>query len=247
MAKDKFPRDLDRFLAQLRPTTDPLVMGELLKLRDRLVELRQQRLVKINHSIMEILCARHLIEQKYWVTVEQLLDGGPLVADLFGIRPIEVDSTVAHNSPKQKKKSPKSSNKRLADSGETLVVEVETGFVPPEAALAPGRYRAARIAAKIARYSGHSNRFALATPSYHVLQVPQVLLRPREKRDKDELKRLKALCDDYYSSPPIVLKTLEETELDCVYIVDVDKTQIVEVAPHQYLGTILHAQGLGHV
>ena len=200
MAKDKFSRDLDRLLDKIKPTTTAETMQQLGEVRDALVELRKRRLVKINHSVIELLCARHLIERGYRVAVEQLLEGGALVADIFATR-----QTGDNQNP--------NNNSQTTHNG-TLVVEVETGFVPPEAALSPGRYRQARIAAKIARYSGHAQAFALATPNYHVLQVPKVLLRPPKDRSSEEIQQLKVLCDEYYMTPPILIDKLAKTEVD---------------------------------
>lgn len=228
MAKDKFTRDIDQLLANLRPSTSQKGMQQLDEIRDALVELRKRRLVKINHSVIELLCAHHLIEKGYHVAVEQLLEGGALVADIYATRNNGNDQAQNNNQNK---------------SNGTLVVEVETGFVPPEAALTPGRYRQARIAAKIARYSGHAQAFALATPNYHVLQVPRVLLRPPKDRAFEEILQLKTLCDDYYTSPPILIDELAQTEVDCIYIVNVDLERVVKFPPHRYLDTILRADG----
>jgi hypothetical protein len=230
VAKNKFTRDIDRLLIKIKPTTSPEGIQQLERIRDALVELRKRRLVKINHSVIEFLCARHLIEEGYHVKVEQLLEGGVLIADIYA---------TSHNGSGQVRNN-NSQNK----SNGTLVVEVETGFVPPAAALAPGRYRQARIAAKIARYSGHAQAFALATPNYHVLQVPKVLLRQPKDRSSEEIQQLKMLCDYYYTSPPIQITELTQTELDCIYIINVDLERVVEVPPHRYLDTILRAEGL---
>jgi hypothetical protein len=116
------------------------------------------------------------------------LDDGALVADIYAVRSRSEESAVSTDSPGRSDQKPHRRDSTTLGPRETLVVEVETGFVPPEAALAPIRYRQARIAAKIARYSGHSQRFALATPGYHVLQVPEVLLQPPDERKKKELK-----------------------------------------------------------
>jgi hypothetical protein len=230
VAKDKFTRDIDRLLAKIRPTTSPEGMQKLDEIRDTLVELRKRRLVKINHSVIELLCARHLIEEGYDVNVEQVLDGGALVADIYATNH-NGEGQVQNNTPQGK-------------SNGTLVVEVETGFVPPAAALAPGRYRQARIAAKIARYSGHAQAFALATPNYHVLQVPKVLLRPPKDRSSEDILQLKTLCDKYYTSPPILINELAQTIVDAIYIINVDFERVVKIPPHRYLDTILRAEGL---
>ncbi|MCK4484957.1 MAG: hypothetical protein KAU89_09030 [Candidatus Thorarchaeota archaeon] len=244
MAKDKFSRDLDHLLKQIKPRTNPKVMQQLVEVRNRLVNLRKRRLVKINHSVMEVLCAWHLIEHGYRVIVEHPLDGGALVADIYAVSSRSDESAFSTDSPSRSNQRPHRRDGATLGSGETLVVEVETGFVPPEAALTPIRYRQARIAAKIARYGGHSQRFALATPGYHVLQVPEVLLQPPDNRKKKKLQQLKALCDTYYSSPSIAMDLLAQTALDSIYILNVDLGRVVQIPPHRYLAMILKANGL---
>ena len=229
---------------QIKPRTNPKVMQQLVEIRNRLVSLHKRRLVKINHSVMEVLCAWHLIEHGYRVVVEHPLDGGALVADIYAVSSRSEKSAFSTDSPSYSDQKPHRRDTTALEFGETLVVEVETGFVPPEAALAPVRYRQARIAAKIARYGGHGHRFALATPGYHVLQVPHVLLRPPEEREKEELQQLKVLCDTYYSSPPIAMDMLVQTVLDTIYILNVDLGRVVQVPPHSYLAMILKANGL---
>jgi hypothetical protein len=226
MAKNKFARDMERLLEKLSPKTETSVMEQLQSVCETLIDLNRRRLVKINHSVMEVICAKYLIEQGYDVKVEHQLEGGYLSADVFAIR---MDDTTKDDMVSKK--------------GETLLIEVETGFVPPEAALNPGLYRQARIATKIARYSGHAKKFALATPNYHVVQVPNVLLTPPEIRSLDELKELKGLCDSFYYSPPITVEDLGRVELDAIYILDVDYNNVIPTTPDQYLETVLQARG----
>jgi hypothetical protein len=157
---------MDKLLDQIEPTTDTETMDQLTRIRDRLVELNRKKLVKINHSVMQVLCAKHLIEQDYDVKVEHPLIGGQLNADLFAIR--EREPELEHDIENVLI----SERLGLPVEREALVVEVETGYVPPKAALYPVRYRQTRIAAKIARYCRYSHRFGLATPNYHVLQIP---------------------------------------------------------------------------
>ena len=176
---------------------------------------------------MEVICAKYLIEQGYDVKVEHPFDGGRLSADVFATR---MDDTTRVEDTISKK-------------GETLLIEVETGFVPPEGALNPGLYRQARITNKIARYSGYANKFALATPNYHVVQVPNVLLSPPEIRSTDELQELKVLCDSYYCTPPITFESLARVELDAIYILNVDFDEVIPLTSEQYLETVLRARG----
>lgn len=222
MGKSKFSRDLTSLLKTLKNGTGPEVMQQLHDLRKTLVGLNQRRLVKINHSVMEIICAKHLIEQGYNVNVEHLLDGGVLVADIF--------CTHSEIGPTEK-------------TTETLIVEVETGYVPPDAALSPRFYRQARITAKIARYCLYADKFALATPNYHVLQIPEVLLKPPEQREQEDMLRLKILCDFHYHSPAIPLDHLNKSELDIIYVIDVDNGNVVEIPPRNYIDTIRRADG----
>lgn len=95
--------------------------------KNRLIELYKRNIVKINHSVMELVCARHLIRYGYSVDVEKRLTD-ILVCDVYATK----------------------------GDGEA-VVEIETGFVPPEHALDPLSYYTARITSKIARYSKFAN------------------------------------------------------------------------------------------
>ena len=227
MARNKFARDMDRLLEKLSPNTDTVVMEQLKIVCETLIELNRKRLVKINHSIMEVICAKYLMEQGYKVQVEHPLEGGRLSADVFATR---VDDTTRVEDTISKK-------------GETLLIEVETGFVPPEGALNPGLYRQARITNKIARYSGYANKFALATPNYHVVQVPIVLLSPPEIRGQNEIQELKVLCDKHYCTPPITFEDLARVELDAIYILNVDFDEVIPLTSQQYLETVLRARG----
>ncbi len=235
MAKNLFSRDLDKLLDQLQPTTDSETMDQLTIVRNRLVELNRKRLVKINHSVMQVLCAKHLLEQDYEVRIEHPLVGGQLMADLFAIREREpkfendIESLLI------------SERLGLPVKKEALVVEVETGYVPPKAALYPIRYQQARIAAKIARYCRYSHRFGLAAPNYHVLQIPEILLKPPELREIAEIRQIKEECDQFYKSPPILLDTLAMSETDYIYSINVDNVTVTQVPPQEYLETILRS------
>jgi hypothetical protein len=129
----------------------------------------------------------------------------------------------------------------LSQESETLMVEVETGFVPPMAALTPVHYSRARMAAKAARYSGHSHLFAFATPVFNVLPIPAELFDPPDKRDRDAIGRLKDLCDVYYQSPPVTWESLAMSEIDMIYVIDVDSTSVSQVDASEYRGTVLAA------
>ena len=240
MARSKFSRDMERLMDRLRPKTEQEVMQELSVICETLIDLNKRRLVKINHSVLEVVLSKYLIEQGYQVKVEHPLNRGSLSADILAKRVREKQSNIQENTTHSEKKPIED---KVSRKGETLLVEVETGFVPPEGALSPGLYRQVRIATKIARYSGHAHKFGLATPNYHVVQVPNVLLSPPEIRSDDELEELKALCDSYYYSPPIPLETLAKVELDAIYILDVDFDDVIPCTPDQYLETVLRVRG----
>lgn len=235
VAKNLFSRDLDKLMDQLQPTTDSEIMDQLTVVRDRLVELNRKRLVKISHSVMQVLCAKHLIEQDYDVRVEHPLVGGQLMADLFAIRDREPE--IEHDIESVLI----SERLGLSVKKEALVVEVETGYVPPKAALYPIRYRQTRIAAKIARYCRYSHRFGLAVPNYHILQIPEILLKPPELREITEIQRIKEECDQFYKSPPILLDTLAMSETDYIYSINVDHVTVTQIPPDKYLEEILQA------
>jgi hypothetical protein len=187
---------------------------------------------------MQVLCAKHLIEQGYDVRSEHSLFGGQLIADLFAVR--EREPELEHDIESVMI----SERLGLPVEKEALVVEIETGYVPPKAALYPTRYRQTRNAAKIARYCRYSHRFGLATPNYHVLQIPGILLKPPELRDMDEIQQMKKECDIFYASPPIPLDALAMSEIDYIYIINVDRASVTQIPPQEYLDTILRAQDM---
>lgn len=238
MGNKRFVKDIDTLLEKIEPTTSSKTMNQLHQVRERFIELSQKRLVKINHSIMQFLCAKHLIENGYRVEIEYPLNGGALMADIFAVRKRLLDN--GDNA----KDVILSEMHGISEDEETLVVEVETGFVPPKAALNPGRYRLIRIAAKISRYAGFSHFFCLSTPHYHVLQIPDVLLQPVGNRDDSELVNLKALCDAQYFSPPVLYNELATSEIQSIFVVNVDKTKVLEVDPQKYRYTVIQAEGI---
>ena len=199
-----FERDLDLLLIKLKDGVDEETGRKLNSLKDRLVRLDETNVLKINHSVMELVCAKYLILRSYDVTVEYPLTDN-LVCDLYATRGMG-----------------------------TMIVEVETGFVPPENALSPITYRRARIASKIARYSAHSNKFVLATPPHHILQIPPVFLKPPRERSIADLKELKDTCDKYYKNPPLSLDELRYGRLQTVHVIDVDGGEIKEFDPSNY-------------
>jgi hypothetical protein len=205
MIMKKFDRDLGILLARLSKNADKETKKKLNGLRDRLIRLNEENVVKINHSVMELVCAKHLILKGYEVDVERPLEGG-IICDLYGMKGFG-----------------------------TLIVEVETGFVPPNHALDPATYCKARIASKITRYGNHSEKFALGVPPYYILQIPPALTRPPRGRKPEELREIKSRCDLYYKNPPVSLDEIMNARLHTIYVIDVDGVTVREVDPSTYV------------
>ena len=172
--------------------------------RNRLVDLYKRNLVKINHSVMELVCAKHLIEFGYSVDVERRLTD-ILVCDVFASK----------------------------GDGEAIV-EIETSFIPPEHALDPTAYYVARIASKISRYSKHANKFVLATTPVSILPIPNLFRFPVRTRKSDEIQKLKFVCDNYYKDPPIEVEDILNGRLHMIYIIDIDEGKIQEMDAETY-------------
>ena len=81
---NKFDRDLGILLTRLNRDVDKETNKKLNILRDRLIRLNEENVVKINHSVMELVCAKHLILKGYEVDIERPIDG--LICDLYGVK-----------------------------------------------------------------------------------------------------------------------------------------------------------------
>jgi hypothetical protein len=181
-------------------------------LKDWLVKLQKENIVKINHSVMELVCAKYLILKGYDVQLEHALNE-TLTCDLF--------STKGYGN---------------------LIVEIETGFIPPEHALNPITYTAARLASKIIRYSSFAGKFALGVPPHYVLPFPQALARPPRKRTPAEIELIKKLCDVYYTNPPVTVDEIEYARIQEIYIIDVDRAKVQGIDPEAYIKRALHKE-----
>ena len=204
--------DLERFTADVTNLSGKMTVGEsdeIIKRMDfvkfRLIELYKRNIVKINHSAMELVCARHLIRYGYAVDVERQLND-ILICDLYATK----------------------------GEGEAIL-EIETGFIPPEHALDPLSYYSARVASKIARYSKFANQFVLATPPVSVLPIPKIFRRPPRDRSRDDIKKVKELCDRYYRNPPISFSEILNSHLHIIYIINVDQGKVTEMDVDSYV------------
>ena len=171
----------------------------------QLTELYQKNLVKINHSILELICASNLISRYYKVEVEKNITD-ILVCDIF------------------------------AKKGDgTTIIEIETGFTPPQHAMDTVDYFAARIISKIARYSKHCSKFSLATPVIGILPIPKIFLLPPNARPEEEVNKIKDLCDRYYKNPPIDYDDILNAHIHSVYLINIDKGFAKELDPQGYV------------
>jgi hypothetical protein len=202
---DKFSEDLESLIAHLVKDAEPDVAESIRRLEERLVELREKNLLKINHSVLELIVAKFLVSDGFDVDLEHVLDSG-LSCDVYAVK------------------------------GEgTLIVEVETGFVPPAHALDPMDYIRARIASKIARYSNHCHKFSLAAPPHYIMPVPRFFVKPPRSRSEEELAWIKRYCDMYYTRPPVSMDEILNSRMHSVQIIDVDTATVREIDPVSYI------------
>ena len=180
-------------------------MPKLNYVRQRLIDLYRENLVKINHSVLELICASNLISHGYSVDVEKKISN-ILVCDIF------------------------------AKKGDgTVIIEIETGFTPPEHALDTIDYYIARIMSKISRYSQHCSKFSLATPVIGLLPIPELFRIPHQTRTEQEVLSVKKLCDRYYKNPPITFDEILNARLHSIYLINIDKDFAKELDPCSYV------------
>ena len=203
----RFRADLYELATRACSGDDQEVRTKVFDIANILVGLYKKNLVKINHSALELVCAKGLIKQGYEVMVEHKLDKS-LVCDVIGTR---------GDGP--------------------LIVEIETGFIPPEAALEPSAYARSRIASKIARYSRFAGKFALGTTPSYVLDFSPFFVRPPRARTRKEAEEIKALTDVRYDKPPISIEELMHARLHSVFLIEVDSATSQELDPQSYVGT----------
>ena len=205
MDVEKFQDDVYTITELLSKNLSPELTPKLNFVRQNLIESYKKNLVKINHSVLELICAAELISVGFTVDVEKPISN-ILVCDLFG---------------------------KKGDG--TALIEIETGFTPPEHALDTVDYYAARIVSKIARYSKHCEKFSLATPVVNILPISELFLLPPNARNLDDVKKLKKLCDRFYKNPQIKLEDIQNANIHSVYLINTDKGFAKEMDPTSYI------------
>jgi hypothetical protein len=204
--------DLEKFRNDVCDVTDKLSknlqesdLSKLNHVRQLLIDMYQKNLVKINHSVLELICASNLIARGYMVEVEKQISD-ILVCDIF------------------------------AKKGDgTTIIEIETGFTPPDHAMDTIDYFTARIMSKIARYSQHCSKFSLATPVIGLIPIPKIFLIPPNARIESDVKKVKELCDRYYKNPPIEYADILNAHLHSIYLINIDKGFAKELDPQGYV------------
>ncbi len=207
---ERFEQDLTALMSQLTLDVNKDVENKLNMLKHWLVNLQKKNVVKINHSVMELVCAKYLILKGYEVQLEYPLNE-LLTCDLYSIKGYG-----------------------------NLIVEIETGYIPPEYALSPLTYTSARLASKIIRYNSFAGKFALGMPPHYILPFPRALAKPPRKRSSEEIHAIKKLCDKYYQNPPVTKEEIQNARIQEIYIIDVDQTKVQEIDPETYMKRALH-------
>ena len=205
MDLEKFSNDVNDMTKKLSENLKENDIPKLNHVRQQLIDMYKKNLVKINHSILELICANNLISRGYSVEVEKDVSD-ILVCDIYGKK-----------------------------GGGNTIIEIETGFTPPEHAMDTIDYFTARIMSKIARYSQHCSKFSLATPVVGILPISKVFLLPPAARNKDEIQKIKELCDRYYKNPVIQYDDILNAHLHSIYLINIDKGFAKELDPQGYV------------
>ncbi len=205
MDLEKFRNDVYEMTDRLSKNLKENDVPKLNYVRQQLIDMYQKNLVKINHSILELICASNLISRGYVVEAEKDVSD-ILVCDIYAKK-----------------------------GGGNTIIEIETGFTPPEHAMDTVDYYAARIMSKIARYSQHCSKFSLATPVIGILPISKIFLLPPSARMKEDVNKAKDLCDLYYKNPPIEYDDILNAHLHSIYLINMDKGFAKELDPQGYV------------
>ena len=217
MDVEKFQDDVYTITELLSKKLSPELLPKLNFVRQNLIEYYKKNLVKINHSVLELICAAELISHGFSVDVEKSVSD-VLVCDLYG---------------------------KKGDG--TTIIEIETGFTPPEHALDTVDYYAARIVSKIARYSKYCGKFSLATPVVNILPISELFLQPPKLRKTEHVEKLKKLCDRFYKNPRIKLEDIQNAHIHSVYLINTDKGFAKEMDPEKYLSLTKQLMGQSEI
>lgn len=201
----KFSNDIFEMTEKLSKNLQENDTAKLTSVSQQLIDMYEKNLVKINHSILELICASNMISRGYSVDVEKDISE-ILVCDIFAKK-----------------------------GGGDTIIEIETGFTPPDHAMDTIDYFSARIMSKIARYSQHCTKFSLATPAVGLLPISKLFLLPPNARQPEDVQKIKDLCDRYYTNPPIQYDDILNAHLHSIYLINIDKGFVKELDPQGYV------------
>ncbi len=205
MDVEKFQNDVSEVTDNLAGSLSERDLTKLNSVKFQLIDMYKRNLVKINHSVLELICAANLIKNGYAVEVEKEVSD-ILVCDLYAKK----------------------------GDGDTII-EIETGFTPPDHALDTIDYSTARIMSKIARYSKYCSKFSLATPATGLIPIPKIFLIPPNARKKEDIQKIQNLCDRYYKNPPVSYDDILNARLHSIYLINVDKKFAKALDPQGYV------------
>ena len=80
----QFRADINEIMGKMRPELEEEEYAQLRTLRDQLFGLQRANQVKINHSVMELICAKHLIKNGFQVEMEHMIK--KVSCDVFGTK-----------------------------------------------------------------------------------------------------------------------------------------------------------------
>jgi len=155
------------------------------------------------HARLQYIVASYLKEKGYSVDVERCVDGIHY-ADVY------------------------------ADNGkETVIVEVETGYVPPIFIEHAEEYLWARTIVKTIKYACLASEFYIATPSYVKMAVPSILLEPTDSYD--EVLKASRLVGLYFGErwAEETLKRVHECRLTGLMLVNISRREIKVLKNHE--------------
>lgn len=205
MDLEKFRNDIFEMIDKLSKNLREDDVTKLNYVGQQLIGMYRKNLVKINHSVLELICASTLISRGYAVEVEKDVSE-ILVCDIYAKK-----------------------------GGGNTIIEIETGFTPPEHAMDTIDYFSARIMSKIARYSQHCSKFSLATPVVGILPIAKIFLLPPNARKNEDVQKIKDMCDRYYKNPTIKYDDILNAHLHSIYLINIDKGFAKELDPQGYV------------
>jgi len=203
--RQKFEQDLTVLMSRLTKDSEEEIENKLNTLKDWLLKLQKENVIKINHSVIELVCVKYLIQKGFDVQLEYQLNE-LITCDLYSIKGLG-----------------------------NLKVEIETGFISPENALDPLTYTSTRLASKIIRYNSFGGKFALGVPPHYILPFPRALAKPPGNRAEWEILQIRHLCDAYYQKPAVTIEEIRNARIHEIYIVNVDRAKVQEIDPEAYL------------